>query len=280
MSEEVNNTTIEAKENIAETVAREVKAQQIGTVYDKPDGGQAILLPGGALAHLDALDPVLPKHIEQGVTFDDPDSFCRYVNDFKVAHTRGFGSLEHNKIKAVIDYHDHAEKTRQYMAHDATLLMPMDLDWVRWRQIDNQPMTQMDFAYFLEEMAHTVAKPDAAQLMEIATDLKVLRDTKATTVHRLQDGTNELSFSENDQTQNARGRKIKIPEEIIIAAPVHFGGPVLNATAKFRYRMQSGVVHFIIAIMNRKKHEQEAFKQALADIETATKVPFLLGWDE
>ena len=280
MNEETSNTIVEAKENIAETVAREVKAQKVGTIYDLPDGGQAILMPGGGLKHIDALDPVLPKHISQKTSFDEPDSFCRYVNDFKVGHSRGFGSLERNRIKAVLDYHNQTEKSRQYQAHEATLLLPMDLDWKRWREIDNQPMTQMEFAYFLEEMAHTVAKPDAAQLMEIATDLKVLRDTKATTVHRLQDGTNELSFSENDQTQNSRGKKIKIPEEIIIATPVHFGGPVLNATAKFRYRMPGGAVHFIIAIMNRQKHEQEAFKQVLADIETATEVPFLLGWDE
>lgn len=244
-----------------------------------PDGGLGIIVPDGFELHkVPALDPVLTR-VKAAPRFDDRDSFIAYINRFKNANTVVFADMAGNKMAAVIDYHAASEggpSAADHCVHKAVHPCPWSIDWARWRAQDGKNMSQAELGYFLEEMLHTIAAPDGAGLIEVATELKVDRAVKFKSGTRLQDGTNSLIYEEEDQT-SGRGGKIAVPDTIKIAAPVFMGADPTLFSARLRYRIEKGVLTFKIDIMNRLDGEQAAFRAVVDQVRDATSQPVFYG---
>jgi len=238
------------------------------------------MMPDGfSLSIHQPLDPVLTV-IKAAPRFDDAESFVEYVNRYKTDQTIVFADIKGNRLTSVFDYHSAAAEQvpgkPDHAAHRALHPCPWSLDWERWRAVDGKDMKQKGLGRFLEEMLHTIAAPDGAGLLEIASELKVDRAVKFKAGTRLQDGTVSLAYEEEDSTSGKNG-KLTVPDLITIVSPVFLGGPPMQFKARLRYEIDRGDLTFKIDIMNRLDGEQKAFGVLVDMVRTATDRPVFYG---
>lgn len=253
-----------------------------GTKVDLPNGKTGILVPAGmALQEHGPRNRLLPDNIVEAIEVDEPDSMIRYADSFSTPRSYGFASLGKNSVTLVLDYHHSDDQSKDHKPdqtqHVVTLNAPFDADWKRWKTVNGQPMDQVDTAYFLESMLHTIAKPDGATLFEVVTDLRILRDVQFKAVSRLANGNNEIAYRENDQAQNSDGKSVVVPEEIVLSVPIFEGGEAREIRVKLRHRMQGGKITFTFDILRIETLERDAFRAIIAMLESETGLPFIMG---
>lgn len=110
-----------------------------------------------------------PERRKGTARFDDLDSFIDHVIRMKDAHSAMFAVRDREKprITAVLDYHElRDEATREGLprfGEHRSLYAPQTSDeWRAWLKMDGEPMTQGDFAAFLEDRIADVVAPPIA----------------------------------------------------------------------------------------------------------------------
>ena len=240
--------------------------------FNHPRGGLAVVLPSGAIEHLEDTDPVL-THTKQNVNFNDTISFVAYVNRFKGPETTILGDYKNSSIRAVIDYH--AKDKPDYIEHNAKFVPPFSEQWKAWRGIDNQPVGQMAFADFIEENLFDVVKPEGAVFLDLVSNLQAKKNVKFNSGIRLSDGANQLMYEEEIEAKG-RGNLI-IPTEFDIGVPIYFGGDKYKVRCFLRYRIDEGKLLFFIKIHQRLVTEQTAFADITKAITDGTGIVVLNG---
>lgn len=237
---------------------------------DHEDGGKHILVPEGFELHkVPALNPKLPDFIAERRVFVEQQSFVDYLKAFASGdEARIFAKPERGAMEAHLDYHIPGEpRPNQFVA---TFDCKFDENWKRWREIDRKEIGQVEFAYFVEEMMHTIGSPDGMSLLEMAQHLKIHRSMVMKSSKRLSDGTVDFEFSETDET-SVKGGHAKVPEEITIVSPIYMMRPAQSVVAKLRTRADKGQpLKFRIDILNRSLIELEAFNKMRLEVADAT----------
>lgn len=246
---------------------------QASTKIELPDGKTGIICPVGYdLKRIDNSEH-LPDTIRQTVAFDDEGSFCTYVNRFKLGTTTLFGDIAGNRVSAIIDYHG---TEPQHCLHVATLNLSPSVAWDEWCSIDGKAVEQVAFAEFVEERAVDIVSPSAADLLEIATNLKSKKSVHFDSGVQLQSGDVQLTYHEETE---AKGRgTLAIPQVIEIGVPVYFGSNEAHRVRVFfRYRLTEGKLRFACRIHNRKDIQQDAFNAVCSRVSSETSSMVLLG---
>lgn len=236
--------------------------------FDMPAGGHAVLVPAGyQVREFKPIDPPL-THVKQKVRLDDAPSFIAYVGRYKTPNTQLFAELDAGSVTAVIDYHQapqsNGESVPLYGAHAATYRAKLAEEWARWTQIDNQKISQAQLAEFLEENAENIVEPEAASVLEVARNLKMRKRVKFESGLSLKDGTIQLEYRE--EVEGAGKEQMAVPDHLIIGVPVYFGGEGFRLKVMMRYRIEEGVLHFMLKIHRREFAVQAAFAQVVKEI--------------
>ena len=264
--------TDETSAAFVDSIAR--LARQGHERFDHPQGGVAIMRPDGVLEHLRPIDMPL-THVKQVVAFHDAGSLIHYVNRFKHdgVKTTIFADYTAPKIVAIIDYHDGG--VPDYLHHRAEFVPPWSEQWARWRAIDGKPMSQTDFAEFIEENMVDVVAPEGAVFLDLVTGLMAKKKVSFESGIRLQDGSNQLTYAEDIE---ARGKgNMVVPSDFSIGLPVFFGGDSYRVRCLLRYRINDGTLTFIIKINRRLFIEQTAFAEMSEAIAKGTGLTVLAG---
>lgn len=267
------NTTLRGD---VEAAIREVRDHFVSGPVSTPDGGSVVFHAMGVTAHRIApLDATLPQRVTQAETVVEPASFVDYVNRFKTATTISRASLSRNSIEAVLDYHDKTDGKAGAKpgatTHKATLNCPFDVDYAAWKKKFGEGLGQLEYAEFIEDMLHTIARPAGADLLDAISDLKVDRGIKFKSGLNQSNGTVKLTYEEEDATGG--GGSVSIPQEIVIVCPVFQGTEAIQITAKLRYRLDRGAIKFVIAVPGLPKIERDEFRKIGEDIRTSTETP-------
>lgn len=240
------------------------------------DGREFIITPEGSKVEtVPSVNPPLPDHIRQGVTFDSAASFADYIGAFKTVNTRLFVSAGLTKMVALFDYHAVDGKPAQ-LGHRAVYPMPVSEEWKRWTGIDGQALPQAKFAEFLEENLEDVVVPDGAALLEASTYLQAKKKVEFKSGVRLANGDVQLTY---DETTEAGGRgQVNVPTEIEIGIPVFFGGDRYRVRAFFRWRIaDEGKLFFTIALHRRQMILHDAVQAAAKVVGEATGLAPFFG---
>ncbi len=188
-------------------------ANRLAQPQEAPDGyrgSPVVLVPNGwSVKSPDGWVPEVENRIRQKVVLRDQASFCRYVTAFRTHSTQIFANPTASSVTftAVMDYHDPAFP--EACAHRATFTPEHTVNWKRWSEINGKPMTQSDFATFLENNTADVADPTGADLLQIINEFEVEGVLQFQKVQRLQNGTVKFAFN-NEQT--AKSGELKVPE--------------------------------------------------------------------
>lgn len=219
---------------------------------------------------IDALNPMLPKHISARKTFNEPDSFVRYLKAYGLENAIVMADLLQRNFVAELDYHSAAgPNTNQ---HVAVLLTPYDEDFAAWRNYLGKYIPQADMANFLEDMLHTVATPEPADLLDMLNTIQINRNVAIKSVTNTRDGTIKLRYEEEDAAD------ILLPRDIELQMPIFAGTAEISLRAKLRYDVKpGGAVLFQFSIPGLPTIERNEFRKMGQHIEDDANVPVLYG---
>lgn len=242
------------------------------------DGSTAIPLPEGyQLATIPPLEKPLTR-IRARAELTDAASFVEYLRLFKqpgsriFAQTRAAGAAAAS-FRAIIDYHK-GEGTPDHCAHAAGYAPRYSEQWKRWTAAQAKPMSQMEFAEFIEENRVDIVEPEAATLFDIVRKFKASKKIDYDSVTYQPDGSVMVAYSDKVE---AAGRGIAVPERITLGIPVFFKGPPYAVGVLMRYKVGEGAVAFSLKIDRADYIEQDAFDVIAKDVSAATEIPIYMG---
>ena len=243
----------------------------------------AVIPEGYKLEDLERLYPT-PRRARGNFTLREAASFIAFVNANKVPGTRIFGDLnikadaskiEPPRFVAVFDDHLR-EGTPGWREHSAVFQAVFSPEWVRWIANNTKRMAQVTFAEFIEDNA--VDCVDSAMLLEVGRTFEAKKAVKYASVVRLADGSLNMNY-EDTTTATAGKGNFAVPESFDIAIPVLQGDTVrTKLTARFRYRLDGGVLQLWYDLLTPHKAYEVAARDVWQDIaDRVANVPIYNG---
>lgn len=275
-----------ANENIAETLAREMKEPI--EIISEPNGNlkRVALPPGWTLVEKDDDQKLLanPRRKIAKVRLHDADSFIDYI----VRH----GSLIDSTIWCVADYlagevnflgilNDHGDDDNKpaWRDHRASFAPEFSEEWNRWIGQNKKPFSQAEFASFIEDnlkdIASVAGQPTGAQMLEMALTFEANQDMRFKSAIRLQNGGVQMSFVQDDDAQTLQ--KMQVFDRFSLGFPVFWNGDAYRVDARLRYRVRDGKLTFWFELIRQDKVLEAATKTLIAHIREKTGNPFFFG---
>lgn len=280
-------------EQLAALHGAEIRTEQ-GAVF--------AVLPTGK--RIENLKPVLdafldfPERTKGEARIGDMGSF--------LAHVKRFGAVDDSAIfahpdrraphlLAVYDYS--AKDAPDWHQHRAKYACPVADEWLAWTGRDGQAMKQGDFAAFIEDRIGDVIVPDSAgadsavqdfanlvggvlaspqRLIEVSRGLSIAAEQKVKQAVNLASGEVSVAFEE---THNATGNALKVPNLFVIAIPVFYAGASYRIPVRLRYRVKDGAITWSLHLYRADR----VFDDAFGDVVTQAKasgVPVYVGAPE
>jgi len=279
-----------AKASDLEATIKLIRETFVSEPINQQNGSQVVFTANGLQRHeIVALNPTLPSDIAGALTFIEPASLIGYTNKYKRASALCLAYPGALAFIVRLDYHEPNERgpngetlvdaAPATNKHTAQLDTPYDPDYAKWKQVFGTLIPQEAFATFIEDMAHTVITPDAGRLQEIVLDLQVHRNVAFKSAINQRDGTAKLQFEEEDNGGATSHSDIILPSSIVLTMPVFQGGPPIEITAKLRYRLERGVLRFLIVPPGLEKIERDEFVAIGDAIKDACDIPVFYSAD-
>lgn len=210
-----------------------------------------------------------PSLIRQSVNMVAVQSLVGYVARFKDQRSVIFADNTKTQVVAVLDYHQ-SPASPQWGNHKAVYDCPFSKEWREWLGQNKKGMNQTDFGEFLENhigdiaaVSDTYPGPSGVELLEMVLAFQETRKSEFKSVRRLQDGTMQMSYSDE---KNGAGNTL-LPEKISLAiAPFHNGNPY-QVDARIRYRLREGQLVLWYELIEPEKIVEHAFSQIITDLQ-------------
>lgn len=241
----------------------------IGTVREI-DGGRYAIVPDDY--HLEDLEEFQdrPRRATGTFTAHSIESFLSYFNRFGDPNSVIFCDMESNKLVARLNHHEVGDKPR-HGDHQAKYTAPYSLEWQRWKKADGNRMTQIDFAFFMEENASDVVDPDAATMIEVSQSLKATKKGQFVSDQRLSNGSIQFTYDESIDATTGR-KKLQVPETFVIGVPIFYGGPRYKLDARLRFRIGDDGKLAMWFDLHRAMHaERQAFEDVVEKVRADVK---------
>lgn len=278
------------KDNIAETLAREMKAPQI--VHDAlADKHHAIIaLPPGWTATPHDLEKfeAKPRRKIAKVKLTETESFIEYnvrhgnqdsatiwcTADFK-AGALGF--------TAIMNDHGAANDAQAWRDHRAIFVPEKSEEWRRWTEKHGHQFGQVQFALYLEENLKDIISsdgmPTGAQMLEMALGFEANQDMRFKSAVRLQSGGVRLEYVEDEDKNTVKA--MQMFEKFQIAIPVFRADEARYAiTARLRYRVKEGQLVFWFELIRADLVMEQASRALVENIRVKSGLPFFFGSPE
>lgn len=276
MTEDTLTTTASA---VAE-LARKAEAWQ----WESPSDDHPLIvgrLRDNEIISVRSLEEHLPAPLRARGTavLHNPDDFAQYVNRLNhPLHTTVWADAKAGRVTAVLD--DHADyDVPGWRSHTAALHLQPDEDWTRWLKRNGDLGTQATFAEHLEDLRHTIVRPDAATMLEVATTLQGKRTAAFKAGTRLQTGDVQLTFEETTQARAGATGKVEIPETFVVCIAPWMGVEPVELEARLRWRVEHGALAIGYQLLRADRAALDAFSGVITHIqgELDVDVPVLLG---
>lgn len=242
--------------------------------------GLYAVVPEGA--ELKSLEEYLaaPPRVRAKVEILDQASFVDYFNRFKGPGSAIFANRQGFSFAAVIDYHRPAgigsDPAPAFGSHRLAYSCPRSKEWQTWTGYNDKPMSQADFALFIENNIVDIRSPPAAEMLEAARSLSAKKKVEFVSDIRLADGARSFTYNETVDGVTSKGR-LQLPETFTLGIPVFFGGQPYEVTARLRYRIPEGKLSLWYSLYRHEYIEQDAFATIGGQIQQQTETTIWQG---
>jgi uncharacterized protein YfdQ (DUF2303 family) len=296
-------------ENVGATIAREVKALHGVELHHIhaliAEGGTIAVLPEGK--RIEDLKPILDRYLlrpdrRRGTaTLTDAASFIEHVKRFASEDSAVFASPTRSapKFTVVFDYHPSGSKATDadFMGHRATYAPALSDPWNAWSGKNGVPMSQVDFATFIEDHITDVVVPNLddpnlktfadlvqgrfaspSDLLAMSRGLAINVETTVKNAVQLTSGIINVQYEETHK--DGMGQPISIANLFQVCIPVFYGGQLYLIGVRLRYRQAGGRIMWSYQLVRPDVVFDDAFKGIVQQIVQETEVPVFLGAPE
>ena len=226
------------------------------------------------------------------------ESFIDLTNRHATEHSVIFGDTDWQKpsLTAIIDYHEDAKAGyADNGKHRIHYAFPLSLEWQAWLKMNGKPMTQGEFAEFIEDHIADLAAPDTLEdedfaekfstkvaypneMKQLSLGLQINAESRAKSIVKLQSGEGEVTWEE--EHRDAKGDKIKVPGIFIINIPPFFLGAPCRIPVRLRYRLVAGSITWIFQLFRPDMYITEQVRRDLERAASDTGLPQYQGKPE
>lgn len=280
-------TAAETGENIAETLARELKKPFEIAGEELCHVRRIALPPGWTIKEID--DEALletPRRKKAVVNVDDSESFIAYIGHH--LHYTGQVSIwvqadysaGRVAFTGILNDHGAGEEDAAWRDHIARFSPKISEEWKRWMGQGTRQFSQVEFAAWLENQIADIVEdgegsPSGAQMLQMALHFEANQDKRFKSAIRLQSGGVDMTFVENDDAQTAD--RMKMFDRFQIGVPVFWGGAAYRVDARLRYRVREGKLVFWYELIRADKVLEAATKTLIEAIKVGTGQPTYFG---
>ncbi|MCI5042086.1 MAG: YfdQ family protein [Donghicola eburneus] len=223
------------------------------------------------------------------------------------------------KLTCIADYHasgpvdvqdTNGDPTARHCHHRATYEFPLSDEWNAWMKVSGEGLDKDVMGEFIEAQAKDIMDPTPAildgkqndnhaawenrmietanqiegrfgqlsLLLSLSRQFQVFETSDLKVATNRDTGEAEVQFL--NEHKDAQGKKLNLPNLIIIAIPVFRGGAPYRMAVRFRYRKSGASVKFILTVYNPHKVFEAAFDEAVARATDETDLPTFLGLPE
>ncbi|UOK18039.1 hypothetical protein QLQ75_gp45 [Gordonia phage Santhid] len=173
-----------------------------------------------------------------------------------------WGRIDEGVITAIYDDHT-IDDIAGRRGDRLTLKLVADPDWTAWHKLSGTFLSQETTGDYLEELAHTIADPTGAEVLEIINSIRATSKGSFESAINRSRGTQKLSFSTEVNASAGRKGELEIPEVISLKLRPWEGHPSFyDIDAWLRLRIVEG--HLSIAL--KLKPTRQTLLQAWADL--------------
>lgn len=219
---------------------------------------------------LEALDKLLPepKRIRANIIAHDVRGFIDYLNEHKFEKTMIYAASPTSPgLLARID--DNAPGLPSHITHTAKYGCPLTHEWQQWTGSNDRPLSQVDFAEFIENNIGDITVPSGTELLNACLTFRDTGSVEFNSAIRLADGRVQFKYVEKDEN-----KELKFPENITIAIPVFEGmNSRFELKAKLRYRIDKEKGLSLRYQLERKDLViKAAYEQLMVHVSDATEL--------
>ena len=191
----------------------------------------------------------------------------RYVTDHGDHGTRTFVAVKEDgtfAVNAVLDAFLADGATPGRARHRAAFEPRLSRRWKLWSGWMNRPMGQRELAHILEDRAHDIADPVAAELREIVLTFRAGRNVKVTSI--VNEDTTDVVFGwETETTGSGRSKRgeVSLPHELTVKLEPFDGMAPQPVTVRLAYGVDDDGLSFTMR-MPAAAEILESAAQALA----------------
>lgn len=261
----------DASNNTASAIAAGAALATVKPEVVDVHGQPVLFVPDGfRLENLSGYLPS-PSRLSQFVSLVTPKSFCDYVNLFGQAdRSIVFAQPKGASFVTVLDYHANPTAP-SWNGHKASCVLQHTAAWKEWTAQNKQPMSQADFAQFLEDHIPDIAEPAGAVLLEVARNFEAKKAVTFQSIQRISDGSVQFAFNEDVQGTPKAGA-MKVPTEFTLVIAPFEGSEPETVVARLRYRIgDGGKLSIWYDLIRAQEVLDRAFNRIYADIEKGTK---------
>lgn len=268
--------TADAVKSLLEAGAGLAKAQP----NPSPHGNPYVMIPPGWDVH-DLETPYQPRRPVANAHLGDVTSFCAYWSLHRQSASRIYATLTPPKFISVLDDFvptggDDADCHAPWREFRARFEPAYSAEWTAWKTRNKNPMSQLQFAEFLQDNLPDVAEPDGATLLEMALNFESSQTGSFVASQRLQDGSHNLQWKADN---NASGT-VQLPQMLTLRVPVFDADEPMPISARLRYRVTDGKLALWYELVRPHKAEEAALREMWQRIEAAAGTRILLGRPE
>lgn len=217
-----------------------------------------------------------PTRKRAKVTLAQTGAFIDYYLKHRVgSQSQIYSTTEPPRFVAVLD--DHGEFAPGWREHLAYYNCTLAAEWETWVKANKKPMTQTDFAQFIEDNLPDIVDPVAAEMLEISRTLEAKKKVNFASGVRLSNGGVQFTYEEEVQGTAQKGN-LSVPEIFGIGIPVFHGGPRYKVEARLRYRIgDGGALSMWYDLVRPHKIIEDAALEVWQEIEQQTGETILHG---
>ena len=217
-----------------------------------------------------SLENLLPAPLRQPINrqlFTVAD-FIAYVNRFKRPESTVY--CTDGIITAVIDHR--GPDSRTWSDHSVTVKIERSESLLRWLENNKKPLSQEQFADFMEERALEVNVPSAADILELVQDLHVTKNSAVKSSVR-SNGKHSIAFNQDQAIKGGAG-SVDLPTSFEIRIePFKRQTIKTEIRALLRVKLREEHPVFVFDLQRVEERLEQALGEITDSIKDGTKLP-------
>lgn len=273
-------------QNIAQTLAAEMKQPLVLiSELDQSPGRQLVALPPGWTSQQidEETHQPHPRRARGTFRFDDVESFASYLIRHGGTQTTAWCKADFPAgdlaFTAVINDHDDDPEYPGHRDWTAHWEPTKSEEWKIWVKHNEKPMTQIDFAYFIERNLKDIATaegyPTGTQMLAMATNLEITNDSKFKSQAKLQSGGVRLTYIDDADEQTEKA--MEVFSKFALGLQVFRGAEGFRVEARLRYRLNQGKLIFWYELVRPDLTLEEAAQNVVEELRAKVSHPLFFG---